>query len=225
MRTNRQPILPEHIVKLVARFGGSSASLADIRDVGFCLVAFAGFLRYDELSRLKWTDISMFDDHMSVFIGKSKTDQLGKGCIRVIAKTGNPSCPCAMLIRYANMAHREFTSDEFIFQRLGYSKIHGYSLRPGKSLSYSRTREVVLSKFQAIGVNPAFVGIHSLRIGGASAAINNGIPEHVIKKNNMGDGVAMQQKIYTVAKTSGVSYLPLLAWVSNLCAPRRALWS
>ena len=122
VRSNRQPILPEHIVKLVARFGGSSASLADIRDVCFCLVAFAGFLRYDELSRLKWTDISMFDDHMSVFIGKSKTDQLGKGCIRVIAKTGNPSCPCAMLIRYANMAHREFTSDEFIFQRLGYSK-------------------------------------------------------------------------------------------------------
>ena len=31
-----------------------------IPDVCFCFLAFAGFLRYDELSRLRWSDVSFF---------------------------------------------------------------------------------------------------------------------------------------------------------------------
>ena len=54
-KLNRKPILPEHLVALVNRFATPSASLGDIRDVCFCLLAFAGFLRFDELSRLRWS--------------------------------------------------------------------------------------------------------------------------------------------------------------------------
>ena len=42
--TKRLPILPEHLHALVDKFAGSDAGLPDIRDVCFCLVAFAGFL-------------------------------------------------------------------------------------------------------------------------------------------------------------------------------------
>ena len=50
--TKRLPILPEHLHALVDKFAGSDAGLPDIRDVCFCLVAFAGFLRFNELCSL-----------------------------------------------------------------------------------------------------------------------------------------------------------------------------
>ena len=135
--------MPEHLVALVNRFATPSASLGDNRDVCFCLLAFAGFLRYDELSRLRWSDISFFQDHIALYVCKSKTDQLGKGCTLVIARTGTPTCPCAMLLRYAALAKRNLDSLEFAFQNLSFSTSKGYSLRFGTSLSYTRAREVV----------------------------------------------------------------------------------
>ena len=182
-KLNRKPILPEHLVALVNRFATPSASLGDIRDVCFCLLAFAGFLRFDELSRLGWSDISFFQDHIELYVSKSKVDQLGKRCTLVIASTGTPACPCAMLLRYAALARRNLDSVEFVFQNLSFSSSKGYSLRSGTSLSYTRAREVVLAKFRAIGVDTSGIGLHSLRIGGASAALNSGVPDHVIKNH------------------------------------------
>lgn len=145
--------MPEHLVALVNRFATPSASLEDIRDVCFCLLAFAGFLRIDELSRLRWSDISFFQDHIELYVSKSKTDQLDKGCTLVITSTGTPTYPCAMLIRYAAVAKRNLDALEFVFQNLSFSTSKGYSLRSGKSLSYTRAREVVLVKFRATGVD------------------------------------------------------------------------
>ena len=169
--------MPEHLVALVNRFATPSASLGDIRDVCFCLLAFAGFLRFDELSSLRW------QDHIELYVSRSKVDQLGKGCTLVIASTGTPACPCAMLLRYAALARRNLDSVEFVFQNLSFSSSKGYSLRSGTSLSYTRAREVVLAKFRAIGVDTSGMGLHSLRIGGASAALNSGVPDHVIKNH------------------------------------------
>lgn len=139
------------------------------------MLAFAGFLRFDELSRLRWSDISFFQDHIELYVSKSKVDQLGKGCTLVIASTGTPTCPCAMLLRYAALAKRDLDSLEFDFQNLSF-----FPLRSGTSLSYTRARKVVLAKFRAIDVDTSRIGLHSLRIGGTSAALNSGVPDHVI---------------------------------------------
>ena len=40
-----------------------------------------------------------------------------------------------------------------------------------------------MAKFRAIGVDTSGIGLHSLRIGGASAALNSGVPDHVIKNH------------------------------------------
>ena len=84
----------------------------------FVCFSFAGFLRFDELSRLRWSDISSFQDHIELYVSKSIVDQLGKGCTLVIASTGTPKCPCAMLLRYAALARRNLDSVEFVFQNL-----------------------------------------------------------------------------------------------------------
>ena len=86
------------------RFGSESASLADVRALTFCLLGFAGFLRYDELSKLRLCDISIYESHMELFIESSKTDQLRQGAVVVIARTGTSLCPVAMLERYVRMS-------------------------------------------------------------------------------------------------------------------------
>ena len=43
--------------------------------------------------------------------------------------------------------------------------------------------ENVFIEFKAIGLDTKLYGLHSLRIGGASAAANNDLPDRVIKKH------------------------------------------
>ena len=70
-----------------------------------------------------------------------------------------------------------------MFRSLSKSKNGNYSLRAGSKLSYSRARELFIEKFKAIGLDTKLYGLHSLRIGGASAAANNDLPDRVIKKH------------------------------------------
>ena len=177
------PICPEHLHSLVHKFAGVDATLPDIRDVCFCLVAFAGFLRFNELCNLRWCDIVFKDTHFSLFIPRSKSDQYGSGATRVVARTGNPTCPFDMLRRYATLSGDNISSTQFVFRSVYKSKAGGYLLRDGSKLSYSRARELFIQKFRAIGLDTSLYGLHSLRIGGASAAANSDIPDRVIKKH------------------------------------------
>ena len=42
--SKKEPLMLEHLHALVEKFGSEKASLADIRALTFCLLAFAGFL-------------------------------------------------------------------------------------------------------------------------------------------------------------------------------------
>lgn len=185
-RLSRQksPILPENLSSLVLRFAGPSAPLSDIRDVTLCLTGYAGFLRYNEISNIKWCHITVHESHLSLFLPRSKTDQLHVGSTVVIAKTGNPTCPYNMLLRYAAMAQADMSSTNFVFGNLTFHRsTNSYSIRQGSQLSYSRAREVILQKFKTIGVDTTSIGLHSLRIGGATAAANREIGDRAIKKH------------------------------------------
>lgn len=52
-----------------------SATLYDIRSVALSLLAFAAFLRFDELSRLIRSDVKFENEMLQLFIESSKTDQ------------------------------------------------------------------------------------------------------------------------------------------------------
>lgn len=60
--TKKEPITPEILAKLVDKFGQPEASLLDVRTLAMCLVGYAGFFRYDELAKLKESDVSFFTD-------------------------------------------------------------------------------------------------------------------------------------------------------------------
>ncbi len=56
-KTAKEPITPEILSQLVYRFAGVKADLDDVRVVTWCLIDFAGFLRYSELATLKESDL------------------------------------------------------------------------------------------------------------------------------------------------------------------------
>ena len=104
-------------------------------------------------------------------------------CTRLVARTGRPTCPYSMLLTYANLVKEDTTLREFVFRSLGFSKMKGHFFRPGTKLSYTRAREVILLKLKAIGLDTSKLGLHSFRIGVASAAINNDLPDRMVKKH------------------------------------------
>ena len=65
-----------------------------------CLLSFAGFLRYNELSSLRCKDITIHDSHIDIFIYKSKTDQYRDGNNVVIARWSKVTCPVGNLVKY-----------------------------------------------------------------------------------------------------------------------------
>lgn len=181
--TKKEPLRPEHLAALLEKFGTKDASLADIRALTFCLLGFAGFLRFDELSKLRICDITIREDYMELFIESSKTDQLRQGATVVITRTGTSLCPVAMLERYLSMACVSLgESDNFIFRGIIHTK-KGSRLRDKGSLSYTTVRETVLDKLEAIGLDKSQYGLHSLRAGGASAAANAGVPDRMFKRH------------------------------------------
>ena len=64
----KEPITPEILHSLVERFAQPGASLADVRTITICLLGFAGFFRYNELASLREADVSIFPDHMELFL-------------------------------------------------------------------------------------------------------------------------------------------------------------
>ena len=75
-----------------------------VRTLTIVLVGYAGFLRFDELSNLKESDVQILEEHMELFIESSKTDQYRDGAWVVIAHTASKLCPVAMMERYQNLA-------------------------------------------------------------------------------------------------------------------------
>ncbi|XP_076113718.1 integrase/recombinase xerD homolog [Mytilus galloprovincialis] len=149
-----------------------------------CLLSYAGFLRFSELANLKRSNVTFFPTHVKLFLEQSKADVYREGRDVVISKTGNNTCPVAMLEHYMKLAKISENSDEFIFRSLSYcSKSDTYKLRKNVPISYTRAREVLLNALETIGLDKKQFGLHSLRSGGATAAAAAGVEDRLFKKH------------------------------------------
>ena len=75
------------------KFSSKSATLRDLRFIAMSLVAFAGFLRFDEVVRIRCSDLVFEDSHLTIVIRKSETDGYSKGTEVVISKGVTEACP------------------------------------------------------------------------------------------------------------------------------------
>ena len=177
----KRPITKEMLVDIVTD-ANSHPSLANIRLATACLLAFSGFLRFDELIHIRPCDITLDANMAKIHIPRSKTDQFRQTSEVVIARSGAYTCPVNMVERYMAMAGVDPASEQFLFRGISNTKT-GEKLRPSGGLSYSTLRELFKKKLSELGYPSEEFGLHSLRAGGASAAANAGVPDRLFKKH------------------------------------------
>ena len=184
LTSKKLPITPEILLTFFQSLDGS---LVDTRFIAMALLAFAGFLRFDELANLKLKDLALHDTHFDLFIESSKTDQYREGAIVPIVKSGTDLCPWGNLEKYLSQAKLTLPTssqggDDYLFGNI-QTKSGSQSIRPGSKLSYTRCREVLLKKIADVGLDPKSFSWHSFRSGGASAAANGGISDRMFKRH------------------------------------------
>lgn len=186
-RNNKARVIKKEVVTtkdlvLLCDIYADSNNLLEVRDLCMILLSFAGFLRYEELSSLRCSDITFLDGYVKFFINKSKTDQYRQGNEILISTGVTSACPVKMLQRYISLGNIDIFSDHFLFKSVFKSKDGLKLIYKNKKLSYTRARECMLSKLKSIMGN-VNIGLHSLRSGGATAAANSNVNERCWKKH------------------------------------------
>lgn len=181
----KKEVIDAGILRLfVDKFVTERSNLKELRDVTMFLLAYAAFLRFDELSNIKGTDIVFHDTYFKLFIESSKTDKYRDGAWLLIAKTGNKTCPYDMLKRYLLEAEIDSRDKRYIFRSVTFfKKSNNYKLRSSGKISYSNARDILLKKLKLVGFSDCNFGLHSLRSGGATAAANRGIQDRLFKRH------------------------------------------
>ena len=150
--------------------------------MALCLIAYAGFLRYDELSSLLCLDVIFHPGYIVIFIESSKTDQYRDGAWLPISGSSFITCPLKAFFKnlYADMAGIDFEPDIPLLR--GLNSVKAKTRMRKSKISYTRVRELVKEAF-ADNTDVNLIGVHSLRVGGASSAANNGIPDRLFKRH------------------------------------------
>ena len=180
-KVRKEPVTAE-MLKSMVDSAGPEPSLSEVRLLAVCLLAFAGFLRCEEVLKLECADVEFNTEGLVLKIVSSKTDQFREGAALVIARTGLCTCPVAMLERYFHMGGLCSGSHDKVFRAIVNTK-SGETLRKTGGLSYTRLRELLIAKIAQLGMDPALFGMHSLRAGGATAAANAGVPDRLFKRH------------------------------------------
>ena len=165
-RSNRKELITPELLKSIV--GGADLSNGlELRNVCLYLLCFAGFLRFDDVSRIKRNQISFHTGYMSIKVEKSKNDQLRQGDEVLIAKGEGTACPVKILEEYLNRFNIDPLSDQFIFRRL------------------IKTKDHLRKTLRGFVPDPQVYGTHSFRSGGASAAAHSGVPDRVFQRHGL----------------------------------------
>lgn len=160
------------------------------RDVAWLVLGFFGFLRRSELIALRMKDVSLTGTndaaHISLFIRRSKTDQVSAGAQVVISNTVGKWDLASKVRRYMALrtAMGASPDDPFLVswdqQQL---RLSPKPLAKGQALALRlQTLLKELKKlYPTINVNPDSYGMHSLRRGGVMAAWAAGVDVEKIK--------------------------------------------
>ena len=162
----------ELLIQLCDQYIGS-AKLTDIRDLAMILIGYAGLLRFDEISNIRSNDISFKENHLEISIRRSKADKFRAGNKVFISKGNTSACAYGMLKRYIDISGVDVKSDTYLFKPIFKSKGQCKLIYKDKPISYTRTRECILSKLKSVAPD-LNLGTHSLRASGATVAANSG---------------------------------------------------
>ena len=180
----KDPVTPDMCKQVIEKHGSSSASLKDFRLAAICCIGFAGFFRYNELSQMSPTHLECFPDYLTIFVPKAKNDVCREGSYVYVQRLNNQYCAVTTLERYIKLGEIETTSTDYnLFRQVRFFKKKNTYKLCGKGLSYSKCREIFTGCLKGLGYDEKKFGLHSLRSGGATAAVinNRNLSERLLK--------------------------------------------
>jgi integrase len=161
------PLLPEHLIKIVAHLLPQS-TLSVCRDNALLQVGFLGAFRRSELVAIKVEDIDWQLAGMEILIPKSKTDQLNTGQYCVIPNGNEQLCAVRALKSWLEKAD---IKDGFVFRR-----IHRGNKTSNLSITPDSVNEILKKHAVAAGLdNGMDFSSHSMRRGLATTDSRDGV--------------------------------------------------
>ena len=124
------PLAQMHIKKLFERY--SEGSLDKLQILCPIVLGFFAFLRWDDLSQLRVSDIHLRSDHAAVFLEKRKNDQYREGSWVLVARS-RTFCHLSLIEKFLHMGGHK--ADSSLFRKICHTK-GGFSLR-SQTLSYT----------------------------------------------------------------------------------------
>ena len=177
----KDPVNNDMLIDLCSMYTDCS-DLLIVRDLTMILLSYSGFLRFDEISKLRCKDVSIFENQLKLFISHSKTDQYRQGNEILISKGITIACPVNMYLRYLFLAGLDAQSEQFIFKPIFRSKGVAKLIYKNKPISYTAAKENIVKRLKLVA--PSLnLGLHSLRSGGATAAAKSNVNERCIKRH------------------------------------------
>lgn len=190
---------------ITEKFGQTASSLRELRFASMCLVAFHGFLRFNETSRIKLKDLSFKKGHLEISLPSSKTDIYSKGD-KVIITTGvNDYGNMQALHRYLGVVKNDLSDDGFVFRTLIKRGKHWQLSTKNVPVSYSKAREELHFFLKDIVPDHADYGLHSFRSGGATTASENGVTDRLLKKHGRWKSESAKDKYIHESLTNALS--------------------
>ena len=158
--------------KIFVKLNQNKTNLADQRLLIIIVIAFCGFMRFSEVSRLRRSDFILSSTYVKFFIEKSKTGIYREG-MWVYISASSKICPLKQFQYYLALAKIPENSEEFFFR----------GLRKGKkfSLGTKDIREHFIKVLKAANLDWRTYGLHGLRSDGASVAAYNGVLDRLFK--------------------------------------------
>lgn len=157
------PAVAAAIAAMLARLPDT---LTGIRDRAILLIGFAAGLRRSELAGLMVTDIEPHRHGILLHIGRSKTDQEGRGAV-IPVPTGKRLMPVAALTAWREAAR---ISDGPLFRPIDRHGRVGACAITDRSIG-----RIVKAAAAAAGLEPSIFSGHSLRAGFITQALADGV--------------------------------------------------
>lgn len=164
-------ILTETLRVLCRSAPPGAGGLAGVRDRAVLLVAFAGAFRRSELVALRVEDLEWVGGALRVTVARGKTDQEGRGSLKLITPGASPTtCPVGAMRAWLEAARIEAGP---VFR-----KVDRHGNVADRALEASAVAFILKRAGAAAGMDVAPLGAHGLRSGFATSMsrANVGLP-------------------------------------------------
>lgn len=142
-----------------------------LRDRAALLLGFFGAFRRSELAALKWDDVKEDEKGLTIYIGKSKTDQEGKGQYKIFPYRSDPkACPVRALRAWHTCD--QVTGRDYVFTSI--TKGDNVNDKPLSGKDIDRIIKKIFGKHSGYSA-------HSLRAGFVTEARRKGARIEAIK--------------------------------------------